>query len=323
MAVNGSLVSVLIPCHNGGKYVGAAVESVLDQTWPNTEVIVVNDSSSDESEAEIQKFADRGIKLLSGKFGNASAARNHAFRHSSGDFIKFFDADDLLAPRTIELQMQRLGGSQTAVASAEWGRFRDDDVATLKIKPQSVWRDINSLDWLVEAWMDARPMMQPGIFLMSRPLLERSGLWDETLSLTDDFEFFARVLCRADEVRFVPGARLCYRSAITGSLSGRKGRRAAESAFHSLVKGTGHLLSRRQDENARLACANLLQDFIYTYYPEHQDLRRTLELEIEKLGGGNLPPPISPRFAPLCRLFGWKPVRRVQKWKSQVRQMLS
>jgi len=43
MAMNGSLVSVLIPCHNGGKYVGAAVESVLAQTWPNTEVIVVND----------------------------------------------------------------------------------------------------------------------------------------------------------------------------------------------------------------------------------------------------------------------------------------
>jgi hypothetical protein len=169
----------------------------------------------------------------------------------------------------------------------------------------------------VESWQDARPMMQPGIFLIPRALLDRSGLWNETLTLIDDFEFFARVLCHAAEVRFAPGARLYYRSGLQGSLSGRKSRKAAESAFHSLLDGTAHLLSRRQDKEAKLACANLLQDFVYTYYPQHSRLRKTMVEMIETLGGSNLSPSGPPRFEKLRKFVGWKLARRVQRFANR------
>jgi glycosyltransferase involved in cell wall biosynthesis len=311
--MNQSLVSILIPCFNAEKYMAAAVQSALDQTWPNKETIVVDDGSTDGSAKILQQFEKHGIKVLHEQFGNASAARNRAYQESSGDFIKFFDADDLLEPRTIELQINRLNGSTTAVASAEWGRFYNDDISTFKSNPQSVWRDMNSLDWLVEAWMDARPMMQPGLFLIPRPIIKQSGLWDEKLSLIDDFEFFARVLCHASEVKFTPGARLYYRSGISGSLSGRKSRKAAESAFNSLMTGTAHLLSRRKDEKATRACANVLQDFIYTYYPEHPDLRQKIAKCVAELGGSDLPPSGPPRFEKLRRFVGWKMARWVQR----------
>src|SRR5207247_10763096 len=110
--------------------------------------------------------------------------------------------------------------SDSAVSTCEWGRVYNDDPSTFNLNHQSVWQDMEPTDWLVESWMDARPMMQPGLFLTPRPVLERSGLWDETLSLIDDFEFFARVLCHSSEVRFAPEARLYYRSGIEGSLSG-------------------------------------------------------------------------------------------------------
>jgi len=308
------LVSILIPCYNAERYVAAAIQSALDQTWPNKEIIVVDDASIDGSGAILDSFCVKGVRVIHERFGNASSARNRAFKESTGEFIKFFDADDLLEPRTIELQMERLAGSQTAVASAEWGRFYGDDLATFKPNPQSVWRDMNSLDWLVETWMDARPMMQPGMFLIPRAVLGRSGLWNEKLTLIDDFEFYARVLCHASEVRFTPGAKLYYRSGLQGSLSSRKSRAAVESAFDSVMSGTAHLLARRQDEKARLACANLLQDFIYTYYPEHGDLRKNMEERIEKLGGSSLPPSGPPRFEQLRRIIGWKLARRVQRW---------
>jgi glycosyltransferase involved in cell wall biosynthesis len=255
------------------------------------------------------------VKVIHQENLGQCAAANRAYAESTGSYIKFFDADDLLEPKTIEWQMERLAGSQTAVASAEWGRFFDDDLATFKLNPERVWRDLPALDWLVESWSDAWPMMQCALWLIPRPVLERSGLWDTSLSLINDFEFFTRVLCHATEVRFTPGARLYYRSGVAGSLSRSLSRPAVESAFHSLMKGTGYLADRRNDKTARLSCANVLQEFVYTHYPAHGDLCRRVEARINELGGSNLPPPVSPAFAPLCHLLGWKAVRRMQRWK--------
>ncbi len=313
------LVSILMPCHNAEKYVTAAVQSALDQTWPNKEIIVVDDGSTDGSGNILDGFIEQGVKVIHQENKGQCAAANRAFKESTGDFIKFFDADDLLEPRTIELQMARLAGSETAVASAEWGRFCDDDLSTFRLNPQSVWRDMDPLDWLAEAWCDARPMMQCALWLIPRAVLERSGLWDERLSLINDFEFFARVLCHVSEVRLCARARLYYRSGIAGSLSGRKSRQAVESAFHSLMDGTSHLLARRQDRQAKLACANALQDFIYTHYPEHGDMRKKMAERIAELGGSNLSPSGPPRFERLRRYVGWKAARRVQRWVTACR----
>lgn len=305
-------VSILMPCYNAGRYVAASLASSLAQTWPEKEIIVVNDGSTDGSAAVLESFRAHGVKIVHQTNQGQCAAANRAYAEATGDYIKFFDADDLLDPRTIELQMARLDGSQTAIASAEWGRFFGDDLESFKLNPESVWRDMAPLDWLVESWMKARPMMQCALWLIPRAILEKSGLWDPRLSLINDFEFFARVLPLASEIRFTPGARLYYRSGLAGSLSGQKSRRAVESAFNSLMDGTGHLLARRQDPAARLAAANVLQDFIYTYYPTHPDLRAQMTARIAALGGANLAPDGPPRFKLVARWLGWKLARRVQ-----------
>ncbi|WP_035614032.1 glycosyltransferase family A protein [Haloferula sp. BvORR071] len=307
-----SKVSICMPCHNAAAYVAAALDSVLAQTWSSIEIIVVNDGSTDDSGAILDGYVPKGVRVIHERLGSASKARNRAAAAATGDYIKFFDADDLLSPRHIELQMERLAGRRDAIAISEWGRFYHDDPATFREDRQSVRRDMDAGDWLVEALRDARPMMQPGMFLIPRAVYEASGGWDEELSLIDDFEFFCRVLCRAEEILFTPGATLLYRSGLDGSLSGRKSRKAVESAYHSLLRGTGHLIARRSDQAARVACANMLQDFIYTYYPEHADLRAAIAKRVAELGGSDLSPDGPPRFLKLRRLIGWKAARRVQ-----------
>jgi glycosyltransferase involved in cell wall biosynthesis len=306
-------VSICIPCHNAGPYVSAALDSALAQTWKNLEVIVVNDGSTDGSKGILDSYRTKGVKVIHQKNLGQCAAANRALAESSGDYIKFFDADDLLSPEFIERQMARLQGRTDAVASAGWGRFHDDDLTTFRANPQSVWRDMKGTDWLVEAWRDARPMMQCALWLIPKPILEKCGGWDEELSLINDFEFFARVLCHAEEVLFTPDAILYYRSGLNGSLSGQKSRKAVESAYHSLLRGTGHLLGKRADDAARLSCANVLQDFIYTYYPQHADLRADIQRRVEELGGSDLPPDGPPRFHRLRRLVGWPIARRIQR----------
>lgn len=306
------LVSVCIPCNNAAPYVGQAIESILAQTYQNIEIIVVDDNSIDGSAQVLDRYRSPRVLVIAADLGSAAKSRNLALASAQGQWIKFFDADDLLNSEAIERQLERLDERPDVVASSAWGRFYANDINSFKLNPQSVWRDLEAIDWLVEAWRGAQPMTQPGMFLIPRPLLETAGGWDESLSLIDDFEFFSRVLCLAEEVRFTPGACLYYRSGILGSLSQQKTREAYESAYNSLIKGTSYLLEKRSDSDARRSCADLFQNFIYDAFPQHSDLIASMEARIDALGGSDLSMPAGPRMAFLSRLLGWRNAKRLR-----------
>jgi len=302
-----------MPSYNSAPYLSAAIESALSQTWPNKEIIVVDDGSTDRSLSIAREFEGRGVVVISQENRGQSAAANRALKSANGDYVKFFDADDLIHPELVARQMVRLENNDTAISSAEWGRFHGDDLTTFQLNPERVWRDMEPTDWLVEAWLGARPMMQCALWLIPRKVIDRVGGWNERLSLINDFEFFARVLCHVRQVCFAPGAPVYYRSGRSGTLSKAGSRGAVESALNSVLLGTGHLLAVRDDARARRACANLLQDFIYAYYPDYSDLLRKAERRIEELGGSNLSPTGTRPFEKLRDVFGWKVAKRIQR----------
>jgi glycosyltransferase involved in cell wall biosynthesis len=88
-------VSVLIPCFNAEPFISETLESVLSQTWPNIEVVVVDDGSQDLSAQVIERYESRGVRLVRQPNRGAGAARNTALDASSGSFVQFRDADDL------------------------------------------------------------------------------------------------------------------------------------------------------------------------------------------------------------------------------------
>ena len=122
------------------------------------------------------------------------------------------------------------------------------------------------------------------------------------------------MLCHASEVRFALGARLYYCFAISGSLSGQKSAKAIQSAFNSLMLGTQHLLVRRNDARVRRACATVLQQFVFDYYPEHAELCRLMVTRVNELGGSDRPPSGTPGFHALRHVVGWKLARRIEKF---------
>lgn len=308
-------VSICIPAYNAEDYVAAALDSALAQTWSPLEIVVVDDGSTDRTPEILDAYeADHdNLRILHEENQGQCAAANDAYRASSGDYIKFFDADDLLSPEFVERQVKQLDGSKRHVASAEWARFYDHP-SEAEFEPEPVWQDMDPVDWLVTAWQDARPMMQCALWLIPRPILEQAGLWDERLSLINDFEFFARVLVHTEGVRFTLGARLYYRSGLDESLSGQHSREHVESAFRSLMDGTQHLLDREDSSRTRQAAANMLQHFIYDYYPHHPDLRAKVRTRIDELGGSDLEPKGPPGFEMLRPLLGWKLARRVERF---------
>ncbi|MDF0578885.1 glycosyltransferase family 2 protein [Bradyrhizobium yuanmingense] len=90
--------SVIMPNYNYEKFVGAAIESVLAADWPDVEIIVVDDGSTDGSRAVIERYLPRGVKAMFKKNEGQAAACNDGYMQSSGKFLLFLDSDDLIAP---------------------------------------------------------------------------------------------------------------------------------------------------------------------------------------------------------------------------------
>lgn len=95
------LVSIVIPSYNAERWLAGAIDSALGQTWPSTEVIVVDDGSRDGSVAVARSFGDR-VQVLTGPNQGPAAARNRGIEVARGRHVQFLDSDDLLLPRKIE-----------------------------------------------------------------------------------------------------------------------------------------------------------------------------------------------------------------------------
>lgn len=89
------LISVIIPLYNKEKYVAETIKSVLNQTYANFELIIVNDGSTDNSLKVVEKFKDKRIRIFSKENGGQSNTRNYGIKKSKGAFFTFIDADDM------------------------------------------------------------------------------------------------------------------------------------------------------------------------------------------------------------------------------------
>ncbi len=101
-----SLVSVVIPVFNGERFLAAAIESVLGQTYRPVEVIVVDDGSTDASVAVARAF--EGVRVIEQAHAGPGAARNRGVAAATGELLAFLDADDLMPPDKLALQVGHL-----------------------------------------------------------------------------------------------------------------------------------------------------------------------------------------------------------------------
>jgi Glycosyl transferase family 2 len=133
------LVSVIVPAYNAFSTVQETLRSVLAQTYANIEVIVVDDGSTDDTAAAVADIAaqDTRVRLERRRQCGVAAARNHAIRCASGEFIAPMDADDLWHPTKLERQLRRFGDDEPDLGVVySWFRYMDTDGLVLGDGPQ-------------------------------------------------------------------------------------------------------------------------------------------------------------------------------------------
>ncbi|GAC1593819.1 MAG: glycosyltransferase [Hymenobacter sp.] len=252
------LVTIVALCHNHAPFVREALDSILAQTYPNLEVWLVDDASTDGSPAILREYAARQpawhLLLLPGNLGNCRAF-NQAFRHSRGEFVIDFATDDVLLPERVTQQVDAFhsGGPEVGVVYSnaelidEAGQLlglhhRPDGRGGLRPQPASGWLFAEVL----RRYFISTPTM-----MMRRACLQQLGGYDETLAY-EDFDFWVRA---SREWQFV------YLDAVTTrkrkhprSMSSRAYRRHDPylvSTIRVCAKALG--LARTPDERAALA----------------------------------------------------------------------
>lgn len=116
-------VSVIIPVYGVEKYIAATVQSVLDQTYTNFEILIIDDASPDKSVEICQKFTDPRIKIIHQANRGLAGARNTGIRHAQGEYLAFLDGDDLWLPQKLEKQIAHLENSPAVGVSFSRSAF--------------------------------------------------------------------------------------------------------------------------------------------------------------------------------------------------------
>lgn len=305
-------VSVLIPCYNAAPYVGQTLASVAAQTWPNIEIVVVDDGSTDDSGRILEAFEHPSLTVVRQDNRGQTAALNTALRHATGEFVQYLDADDLIDPDKIALQMARLEDRPLSVATSRWGRFYGDPEATRFEPETAVQRDLAPLDWLVESRREGLGMMFPALWLIPMAVVRAAGPWDEALTLNNDAEYFTRILLAADEVLFCGEARCRYRSGLAGSLSGRKSLAHWRSQVSVLDLCEGYVRAREDSERVRRGFALSWQHLAHASYPYASDIAELALRRAERLHAVKIRPGGGVAFRILSRAIGWRSARRLQ-----------
>jgi glycosyltransferase involved in cell wall biosynthesis len=174
-------VSVVIPVRDGAKYLGEAIDSVLGQSRPPDEVVVVDDGSLDHTPTVIEGYADRVTGIRQARRGNASAV-NRGIAAVSGDYVAFLDADDLWAPEKLAMQLTLL--EEDEGLDAVFGlvqQFLSEDADP-------------SLAGEVVIPSEPQPGISRPAMLIRRPALDRVGEFDESRSNGDFTDWYARAL---------------------------------------------------------------------------------------------------------------------------------
>lgn len=192
------LVSVIIPYYSQGAYIAETIESVRRQTYPNIELIVVDDESAQDHENALRKI--EGIEIYRIRNSGPPAARNYGFKRSAGEYLVFLDADDVLPDQAIEKNLETL--LEHPEASLVFGAVQVIDSAGRVLVPDHVCLPRRNYFLML---LETNPICSPGATMMRRSAFEQAGKFVELGQFqVDDYELYLQIakygsLCQQDD----------------------------------------------------------------------------------------------------------------------------
>jgi len=199
------IISVIIPAYNAEKTIKETIESVLNQTVTDFEVLVINDGSTDGTLDVIDGIKDERLRVFSYPHAGVAPTRNRGLVHAVGEYISFLDADDLWTPDKLEAQLKALQENPQAAVAYSWTDWIDELRQFLRAggyitENGRVYEKLLVRDFIESG---SNPLIRAEAF-------QSVGNFDESLEFSEDWDMWLR-LAACYEFVAVPSAQILYR----------------------------------------------------------------------------------------------------------------
>jgi len=182
-------VSVIIPSYNSGRYLAEAIQSVLDQTYHDFEVIIVDDGSTDNTGEVTRQFDDSRVRYIRQENKGLSAARNTGVNAASGEYIAFLDADDAYLPDKLGSQIKFLENQPSVdVIMDGWVVVNAEGDQLDTVRPWETHPTKPDITY----WLFSYPYAAQAMMIRRNDILQIGG-FDESLTATEDGDLFIRL----------------------------------------------------------------------------------------------------------------------------------
>ena len=199
-------VSAIITAYNSEMFIADAISSVLDQSWPLDDILVVDDGSTDKTREIVESVAPRGVRYVYQENQGPGAARNYGLRETNGEIIAFLDADDMWLKNKTEVQLTYLSEHPDVALVAGfawWWNVRKNQCSTVGEVPRN-------LESLRRDMMVYNKLGNPSRVMFRRAVLAEVGDFDPMIRWGQDWDLWVRIIMRYN-VAILPTPVIVYR----------------------------------------------------------------------------------------------------------------
>ena len=243
------LVSIIIPTFNRAYLIGETLDSVLAQTYQNWECIVVDDGSSDHTKDVLAEYCskDKRFKYYSrpkNRLSGGNAARNYGFELSKGDYIQWFDSDDIMHKDKLAYKIKKVLSDKADCCISKTSAFKSkpgDDVFITNITTDDIFKD----------YVLKRVSIGTSQPMWKRRFIESQDLFDESIIRGQDYDFHSRLFFQDIKLSFVEKVLTYYRigdDGITNKFNLNAGRKFTISNYKVYRKAHKLVLNRKDKE---------------------------------------------------------------------------
>lgn len=219
------LVSIIIPTYNRAHLILETLDSILNQTYQNWECIIVDDGSTDNTKEVVEAYVAKDFRFqyhqrpISHKPGG-NGARNFGLKLSKGEYINWFDSDDLISTNKLEYQVSTLLEHDSDIVICEWLFFINKD--NINYSKAYSYKDFKTGLELLNYFGENSTYIPIHAYLIKSRIITLSGLWNESLKINQDGEFMVRILLQANDIKFIAKAYALYRKSTSNNTSSYK-----------------------------------------------------------------------------------------------------
>jgi glycosyltransferase involved in cell wall biosynthesis len=286
------MISVVIPLYNKGPYVRRAIESVLNQTYTDFELVVVDDGSTDGGDQIVEGFTDPRICLIRQKNAGAATARNTGIQAVQGEWVAFLDADDIWLPHNLSMQMKLLDAHPDVSWSAGFFDYRESNESLLKNKLSEQVKQLIH-NHIIDDAILILPYgcINTDTVIIKRDVFNIVGMMDATLRTGEDLDLWIRIAIKFPKIAYCETSVAEYYFQTADSLM-TSAEAASETGYNRArqfidrAKEYSISLNSQQKASIEQLCRRLLHvQFIGLILQNHRKMAQTLAAENKSLIG--------------------------------------